>query len=353
MRKIFRCIFSICNKLKKYYSKENTTTMIDLKKQNNFLCINVPKKEAKGEDANPIVLQLGDMVAVGVFDGMGGAGATEYVTINGTHTGAYIASREVKKTVEDYMRSANCVINSQELTSVIQKKLTDCVVSLGIKPSGLRSSIIKTLPTTLAFVIAKKEEKNTNIKSYWCGDSRNYILTKTGLQQISIDDLVNPQDPLENLRNDEALSNCVSQDKSFKINEKEVVIREEPSAIISATDGCFGYLSTPMHFEYILLKSLNKANDCEDWKKLIEEELVPISGDDFSLGLVLMDVSFEEWKILMQSRLDTITSKYIDVYQNKKYAIDEAERKLKEAHENLHNSVTKLWEDYKKDYMKL
>lgn len=353
MIKIFKFIFSVYIKFKKGYSKEITTTMIDLKKQNNSLCINVPKKEAKGEDANPIVLQLGDTVAVGVFDGMGGAGATEYVTINGTHTGAYIASREVKKTVEDYMRSANCVINSQELTSVIQKKLTDCVVSLGIKPSGLRSSIIKTLPTTLAFVIAKKEEKNTNIKSYWCGDSRNYILTKTGLQQISIDDLVNPQDPLENLRNDEALSNCVSQDKSFKINEKEVVIREEPSAIISATDGCFGYLSTPMHFEYILLKSLNKANDCEDWKKLIEEELVPISGDDFSLGLVLMDVSFEEWKILMQGRLDTITSKYIDVYQNKKYAIDEAERKLKEAHENLHNSVTKLWEDYKKDYMKL
>lgn len=350
MRNIFRCI---CLRIKDKYSKENTAIMIELRKQNNSLCINVPKKEAKGEDANPIVLQIGKIASVGVFDGMGGAGATEYVTKNGNHTGAYIASREVKKTVEDYMRSFNCIIDSQELTRIIQKKLTDCVVSLGIKPSGLRSSIIKTLPTTLAFVIAKKEEKSTNVKSYWCGDSRNYILTKRGLQQISIDDLVNPQDPLENLRNDEALSNCVSQDKSFKINEKEFVLSEGPVAIMSATDGCFGYLSTPMHFEYILLKTLHKAHDCDDWKKLIEEELIPISGDDFSLGLVLMDVTFEEWKVLMQERFCTIQSRYIDVYKNQKYAIDEAEKKLKEAHENLYNGVTQLWEEYKKDYMNL
>lgn len=320
---------------------------------NKHVAINIPKKAGKGEDADPLLINNEDSFFVGVFDGMGGSGATEYTTKNGTHTGAYIASREVKLVCENYIRNSADVIDIEELIETIKNRLDDCLNIHGIRPSGLRSSIIRTLPTTLAIVSAQKKEEGNHIISYWCGDSRNYILTKSGLQQISVDDLSKPQDPLENLRNDEALSNCISQDKPFTIHEHDCGVFKEPTIIISATDGCFGYLSTPMHFEYLLLKTLASATDCEQWKQLIEKELIEYSGDDFSLALIMVDESFEYWKKELSKRLRFIEKNYIDKIQKMKNDIAEAEQLLETSKTDLYNGITSLWESYKIDFLKI
>ncbi len=319
---------------------------------NKYMSLNVPKKTNKGEDSDPLVVHNGNICYVGVFDGMGGSGATEYSTANGTHTGAYIASREVKKVCEEYLKK-NKEVNVSVLKENIKKRLDDCLKIYNIRPSGLRSSIIRILPTTLAIVSAEKKDRVTKIRSYWCGDSRNYILTKSGLQQISIDDLSKPQDPLENLRNDEALSNCISQDKTFSIHEHDCGELEEPIIIISATDGCFGYLSTPMHFEYLLLKTMASATDCNQWKQLIEKELIKYSGDDFSLALIMVDESFDFWKKELANRLKLIEETYIDQIQKMKDNIIEAEKLLETSKTDLYNGITSLWENYKTDFLKI
>lgn len=321
---------------------------------NKHVAVNIPKKEGKGEDADPLLINNEAFFYVGVFDGMGGSGATEYTTKNGTHTGAYIASREVKLVCENYIHNSVGVIDIEELTERIKNRLDDCLNIHGIRPSGLRSSIIRTLPTTLAIVSAQKEEKGSHIISFWCGDSRNYILTKSsGLQQISVDDLSKPQDPLENLRNDEALSNCISQDKPFTIHEHDCGVYEEPVIVISATDGCFGYLSTPMHFEYLLLKTLASATDCEQWKQLIIKELIEYSGDDFSLALIMIDESFEYWKKELSKRLRFIEKTYIEKVKKMKNDIIAAEQLLETSKTDLYNEITSLWENYKTDFLKI
>jgi serine/threonine protein phosphatase PrpC len=319
---------------------------------NNGILINVAKKKDKGEDADPLLLKNGDSYYVGVFDGMGGSGATEYKTSNGTHTGAYIASREVKQACEEYLRK-NITLEKEKLSIAIKNTLNDCIKRYNIKPSGLRGSIIRTLPTTLAIVSVDKIGKNKNVKSFWCGDSRNYILTKNGMQQISIDNLTEPLDPLENLRNDAALSNCIALGSSFEIHEYELEPIEEPIIAISATDGCFQYFSTPMHFEYMILESIVKSHNLNECKEKIIGRLNAFSGDDFSLALLLIDESYEYWKKELSDRLYVLEKNYIFNLEDSEKEIIELEEKLKNSKQNLDDKITSMWKKYKSEYLKI
>lgn len=316
------------------------------------ICINVEKKPEKGEDADPIAGRQGDIYYVGAFDGMGGSGAAEYTTKNGTHTGAYIASRRVQRVCDEFLKSAESYdLEIEKLKTSIMDSLNGCMSEYGIKPSGLRGAILRILPTTLAMVTAQKQNEVTSVKSYWCGDSRNYIFTSKGLLQVSNDHLTKKQDPLENLRNDESLSNCVCQDKSFFIESYNCGQFTEPIIILSASDGCFGYLKSPMHFEYLLLDSLQNSDSMEDWKFFIEESLRPISGDDFSLGLLLVDGDFMYWKKTSAMRYEELKCKYIDPISFMEGAIQEAKNSVNIATETLYNGVTDLWVDYKQTFL--
>ena len=53
--------------------------------------------------------------------------------------------------------------------------------------------------------------------------------------------------PLPSLRRDSVLSNASSADTEFHINYRRVELRS-PFLVVCATDGCFGYVRTPMHF---------------------------------------------------------------------------------------------------------
>ncbi|MBP3607585.1 MAG: hypothetical protein J6J11_04640 [Treponema sp.] len=316
------------------------------------LIINVPKKEGKGEDADPISFFTVDLCVTGVFDGMGGAGATEYTNKNGTHTGAYIASREVKKICEEFIKqNMDSEFNIDVLKQAIQKGLDKTCEVWDIKPSGLRSSMIRVLPTTLAMIYAKRKEKGVHVMSYWSGDSRNYILAKNGLKQVSVDELVSAQDPLENLRNDAALSNCISQDRKFEITTKDCGVFFEPIIIISATDGCFGYLKSPIHFEYLLLNTLINSNNIEDWKLEIINNLKDVSGDDFSISIMFVENDFTYWKSIMKERFDFIKKLYIDPIDMLEQELYDTKNRISQLEEALYDKVSESWYEYKKEYM--
>ena len=114
-----------------------------------------------------------------------------------------------------------------------------------------------------------------------------YSLTSKGLFQISIDDLEAKGDPYENLSSDSPLSNQICADRDFFINKLPVSIKEERFVVFSATDGCFGYYPTPLHFEDALLRNLSTATSEQDWMQLLKEEFHNVAADDTSMSCLI------------------------------------------------------------------
>jgi len=272
--------------------------------------MNEKRGEGLGEDSSPLsLIRKGDtnnFCAVGVFDGMGGSGATKCASSscgeNKTH--AYVASRVVEKSVENYCNKVSSieVINADFMHDAIKEALEKEKKEYPAQQqSSLKSRMIREYPTTLAVVVAPLTEEGKTIHSYWAGDSRNYLWNKRGFFQISEDDIEPKMDPLENLSQDGVLSNCICADKDFKINYKEILIEEEKFIILSATDGCFGYFLTPMHFQGILLEGLKSSKNEKEWEKSIQKEIQRVTGDDSSLSLIAIGYKdFEELKMDME-----------------------------------------------------
>lgn len=312
----------------------------------------IEKREGHGEDSNPLFLIKEDFYAVGVFDGMGGSGATTCVSEYGNdHTKAYVASRIIKEAVFNYLNNANCYsdINSEGIWNTAKSRLEQEKSNYPTKVSGLRSKLVRDYPTTLAIVTCNLVDDGiSTIDSYWAGDSRNYLWNSEGFYQISKDDLDVDNDPLENLRNDGALSNCICADRAFQINNKRINVKG-PFIIISATDGCFGYFITPMHFHEVLLTGLKLSGDVSEWENFVKAEMCKVTGDDVSLSLCA--IGFEDFESLKTSfSNDTIVG--FDEISSLQSEITELEISIKEKKTQLENSIQAGWNNYKISYMK-
>ena len=213
--------------------------------------------------------------------------------------------------------------------------------------------MIKEFPTTLAIVAVSGKEKTFSVDSYWAGDSRNYILTQDGLFQLSVDDLENRADPYENLTSDSPLSNQISADKDFVINHVSYKPKDAKFMIFCATDGCFGYYPTPMHFEYAFLKTLSESNSVEEWKGALLKEFGSIAADDISMaGLIYGYDNLDSLKDTIQPRYKEL-KKVIEAYDNKINKIEEAKSKVSIAESELISFKQEAWNDYKQSYMSI
>ena len=328
----------------------NYSEIIPSISENSYIALYTEKKDGLGEDSTPLIYRSSNTLCVGVFDGMGGAGATEYPTLTiGNKTGAYLSSRIVRAVCFDWL-DKNGKIDIWGLKEEISRYFNYLLSIWDIKPSGLRSGFVRVLPTTLAIVEASRNGSRTEVSSYWAGDSRNYVLLASGLKQLSCDDLRQPKDPLENLRSDDALSNCICQDKPFEINIKRISFNE-PIIILSATDGCFGYLLTPMHFEFILLDCLMKSSNCTEWSEAIRKTLSPISSDDFTIGLQIVDGDFNYWQNLLQVRYEFLKESVIKPIEQMKSSYENAKQECAMWEQNLYNRITESWHLYKDEFM--
>lgn len=308
------------------------------------------KKEGLGEDSMPLIYRYENTMCVGVFDGMGGAGGTEYPTLTiGNKTGAYLSSRIVRAVCYSWLEK-NGKIDSLALKKEISEYFNYMLSIWNVRSSGLRSGFVRVLPTTLAMIEATKKGGETEVSSFWAGDSRNYVLQASGLKQLSFDDLRHPKDPLENLRSDDALSNCICQDKPFHINVQQKSFNE-PIIIMSATDGCFGYLSTPMHFEYILLDCLMKSSNCNEWSEAINKTLAPISSDDFTIGLQIVDEDFNYWRKSLHARYEFLKESVIQPLDQIKAEYEKAKQECAILEQSLYNGITESWQQYKEEFM--
>ncbi len=353
-----------------------------MEKRKFFSISFVTEKVAEhGEDAPPLLIVNDSSYTVGVFDGMGGSGATLCNSQFGEgHTKAYVASRLVKNAVEKYIKEQpSCaILDNQNLKEVIIGKLHEQMDDYPEQTrSMLRSSLLLDYPTTMALTNVTDKGDEWQIDVFGAGDSRCYMWTADGFSQISKDDLSNNIDPMENLSSDAPMSNCISASQDFHINQKTFSIAKKPTIFLSASDGCFGYYPTPMDFEHILRKCLRKSKNEKMWEDKVKKDIQKVTGDDTSISLICVGFStFNEVKKLgdgrirgmskilqMRKTIEKLRKKHLRNERQMKLCgetkrirlkknISRLEKTLIKIERKTEEMTRKLWNNYKKENLR-
>ena len=320
---------------------------------------NLGKIPDQGEDSDPILRDGPDLGLLGVFDGMGGAGGTVYETPEGRRTGAYLASRIARDVVEQRMLDLlepdwhlNGKAAARNLQHSVQQALKQRLQELNPAPSSLRSRLIRALPTTMAVVALQRTQAGGPTWAghvFWAGDSRAYVFESRGASQLSTDDLRDPGDALANLRRDSVVSNALSADTEFHINYRRVELRS-PFLVVCATDGCFGYVRTPMHFEYLVLSHLLEARSTEAWSSALQAEIAAVTGDDAAMSTLGVGADLKEFQKLFAPRVGELASDFIEPLDELSDAVTRAEQELRALQSRQLDEMTEKWNRYKSDY---
>jgi serine/threonine protein phosphatase PrpC len=320
---------------------------------------NLGKIPDQGEDSDPILRDGPDLGLLGVFDGMGGAGGTVYETPEGRRTGAYLASRIARDVVEQRMLDLlepdwhlNGKAAARNLQHSVQQALKQRLQELNPAPSSLRSRLIRALPTTMAVVALQRTQPGGPTWAghvFWAGDSRAYVFEPRGASQLSTDDLRDPGDALANLRRDSVVSNAMSADTEFHINHRRVELRS-PFLVVCATDGCFGYVRTPMHFEYLVLSHVLEARNTEAWSSALQAEIAAVTGDDAAMSALGVGADLKEFQELFAPRVGELASDFIEPLDELSDAVTRAEQELRALQSRQLDEMTERWNRYKSEY---
>ena len=320
---------------------------------------NLGKIPDQGEDSDPILRDGPDLGLLGVFDGMGGAGGTVYETPEGRRTGAYLGSRIARDVVEQRMLDLlepdwhlNGKAAARNLEHSVQQALKQRLQELNPAPSGLRSRLIRALPTTMALVALQRTQPGGPTWAghvFWAGDSRVYVFEARGASQLSTDDLRDPGDALANLRRDSVVSNALSADTEFHINYRRVELHS-PFLVVCATDGCFGYVRTPMHFEYLVLRHLLEARSTEAWSSALQAEIAAVTGDDAAMSTLGVGADLQEFQKLFAPRVAELASDFIEPLDDLSDAVTRAEQELLALQSRQLDEMTERWNRYKSEY---
>jgi hypothetical protein len=262
------------------------------------------KKTGRGEDAEPTLrIHADGRALLGAYDGTGGAGASIARRLrDGTElTGAFVSARLVRDIVETWglrRLDQGPIGDPADLTDALTGALRDEATTVP-DAGGVRGSLSKKLPTTAALLaVTPVADGTVRAEAIWAGDSRGFALTPSlGLQVLTVDD-TRETDALALIRNDQPMTNVISADKAFQLNSRAIE-RHGPALFLVATDGCFGYVSTPAHFEYLLLDALMNSTSIAAWADRIVVELAEFAADDISFAAV--STGFDDFASLQRA----------------------------------------------------
>lgn len=282
-------------------------------------------KAAGCEDAPPVA----EVSYSVVCDGLGGSGSTKHqVNENGlttVRTSGYLGSRIVCDSVtnfyrQNYMRIADAIALSTgehselasivcELKECIRESLERQMEELEIDPILTRKKALKIFPTTLASALYFQNGDKLRILAIWAGDSRVYVLSPTkGLQMLSLDDAVNAD---EEMKSASEMNNCISAGNPFRLNYS-IFEMNEPGIVFCCSDGCFDYLPSPLHFEWLVLQTIlscvpNATSDDlgEAFANSVRDSVYQSIGDDTTMaGIICKINSTDELKMAFATRME-------------------------------------------------
>jgi len=289
-------------------------------------CFQKGNKATGCEDAPPVAKTEYSIVC----DGLGGAGLTKHTILDSetqqtvTRTSGYLGSRIVcdcvgaflvsnyaglEKAVAENGREADRTVSVSEFVRDLKARLTrtldEHMKKWDIKPSLSRA--LKDFPTTLASAVYFKRLKGITILSIWAGDSRVYLLTPAkGLQILSLDDAKGAEDEMNSTSE---MTNCISAGNDFHLNYALYDLNE-PGLVFCCSDGCFDYLKSPLHFEWLLLHTMLECMPNCDATNIgnaladsIRENLYRTIGDDTTMAGALIGIdSTARMKMLFRAR---------------------------------------------------
>lgn len=260
-----------------------------------------------GED-NEAIYHSPRATVLASLDGCGGAGARRYPEM-GNETGARIAARMVRIAIANWfaapehgleefgLQGASAERIARSLKHAIDTHMAEVSKRIVNTNSAIKSKLSQPLPTTLSMAILEPAEQTARCIFLWAGDSRGYLLSRQGLRQMTEDDVAGGVDP-DDLTCDGIMSQVVSASGAYAIHTREVTL-SEPTIVLTATDGCFAYFSTPMEFEAALLATLREANDFDSWRKLLIDRLGEIASDDYSMQIACW--GYQDFRAVQQS----------------------------------------------------
>jgi len=281
-----------------------------------------------------------DAGMIAVFDGCGGSGARTHPDYD-NHSEAYMASRLCAGALYECMQDSLAKLPDTVdfIRDTLVPHLSQAVRSnIPEHRGGIRIKGMRTLPTTMAAALIRTEPKNMiSVTPIWAGDSRVYLLDKTGLSQLTVDDSNQP-DPMEGLYDDGTLTNVICQDQPIQLNCRTFRLKP-PFMVITATDGCFGYVSTPMEFEGMILHTMLESKNVAQWEENLQKLVAKYAGDDHTLCLASFGYgSFENIQNTFKPRYEALQKDYLQTV----WATPWEDRDTRRG----------LWATYRENYLK-
>lgn len=297
-------------------------------------------RPALGED-NWCCGFCGDTGMIAVFDGCGGSGSRRHSHYAG-HSEAFMAARIGAGSLYYCMQQHfPCEMDAKQFASDIVTPVLSDWMRANIPeadPNKPQVKGMRILPTTMAAALIQPgHEESLCISPIWAGDSRVYVLDANGLSQLTVDDSNQP-DPMEGLYDDGTLTNLISADRDVKLNCCSFEVKP-PFMVMAATDGCFGYVSTPMEFEGMILHTLLESSNIAQWEDNLRKLIASFAGDDHTLCLASFGYgSFENIQRSFATRYSDLRKKYLE--------------KVWELPWEDRDTRRHLWADYRINYMK-
>lgn len=285
------------------------------------LSIAVEQKSNQGEDSAACIVVPAKAALISALDGCGGAGARKYAAAD-NWTGARIASFSCAQTLADWffdnrvgqlgVQNYDAAVIAKSLHQALDERMAELRSQTESgQGTSFAGSLRKPFPTTLSAALVSVEDGYARCLMMWAGDSRGFILSETGLYQITRDELKGDIDPFDNLERDGVLSNVISASGfHLKAIDLKLVSR---CIVIVATDGCFGYLRSPMEFEAMLLSTLMASKSLKEWEAALSGCIDKQAGDDYTLQALSVGFdSFEQIRETYRAAYRRLVEQYGD-----------------------------------------
>ena len=271
-----------------------------------MLCVNYAVLPDAGEDSFAL-RKNGPDAWLCVADGCGGLGARRYEALDG-RTGAYLAARLATGAFDSWAqacwRMPHTPDDGQAVAAELSTHLHGVLAAFAHEHCSSTTRIVgsmqRSLPTTFCAAFTAPVSQGTDVCFVWAGDSRGYVLDEHGLHQYTQDHLRGTPDPFESLYRDVPLGRLLCADHPAPLDLRRTQI-SAPCVVITATDGAYGCLRTPMEFEMLLLTTLMTAISYESWQKKLTTALKKLANDDATL--LMQPCGFADFEQLKQRLL--------------------------------------------------